>query len=339
MTTDSNNEFDSIGLLSLLLKWKKQLVIVFVSTVIISVIVSYLITPKFKSTVILFPAKTSSLSKSLLTDKVGNHNDLLELGDEEEAEQMLQILNSDEIREQICSKYNLMHHYKIKETDNFPRTKLMKEYEDNISFKRTEFQSVRIDVLDKNPDTASMIANDIAALLDSVKNRMQRERAEQALSIVKDEYEHAKKMVKSISDSLTELRKLGIHEYEVQVERYTEYYSKALLEGKANVAKELDQKMKQLAEYGSAYVELRNQLPEEQQKLSELKARFEEAKVDATRFVPHKFVVNKAFPAEKKSYPIRWLIVVVSVISSLLMAALIILAIENINEQKRKTVA
>jgi uncharacterized protein involved in exopolysaccharide biosynthesis len=34
----------------------------------------------------------------------------------------------------------------------------------------------------------------------------------------------------------------------------------------------------------------------------------------------HKFIVEKAYPAEKKAYPIRWLIVVLSTFSAVLLA-------------------
>ena len=39
--------------------------------------------------------------------------DILEFGKEEEAEQMLQVLYSDEIRDKVISKFNLMEHYDI----------------------------------------------------------------------------------------------------------------------------------------------------------------------------------------------------------------------------------
>jgi hypothetical protein len=42
--------------------------------------------------------------------------------------------------------------------------------------------------------------------------------------------------------------------------------------------------------------------------------------VDATQSLPHKFVINTAYKAERKSYPIRWLIVVVSTFSVILLA-------------------
>ena len=54
-----------------------------------------------------------------------------------------------------------------------------------------------------------------------------------------------------------------------------------------------------------------------------MKAKYEEAKVDATESLPHTFVINTAYKAEKKTYPIRWLIVVVSTIASLFLAVIL----------------
>ena len=50
-----------------------------------------------------------------------------------------------------------------------------------------------------------------------------------------------------------------------------------------------------------------------------MKSKYEEAKVDATEFIPHKFVVTSAFKAERKSYPVRWIIVVVTLLSTFLL--------------------
>jgi len=53
--------------------------------------------------------------------------------------------------------------------------------------------------------------------------------------------------------------------------------------------------------------------------------------------------VSTAFPAEKKSYPVRWVIVVVSTFATLLAAIIAILLLENIrqirNEVKEGPVA
>ena len=334
MTNENQYNFDSTGMINFLYQWRKQIITLSIIAAIVSAIVSLIIEEKYKSTVIIFPASTNSVSKALISQNVTGKHDVMEFGEEEEAEQLLQVLNSDEIRDSIISKYNLMTHYDIDPDGKYKLTKLMKAYENNISFKRTKFQSVRIDVLDKSRDTAAFIANDISALLDSAMTRMEHERAIQALNIVKKEYNDLHEYILSMEDSMTVLRKLGVHEYEVQIEMYTKAYSEALAEGRKSAAKSLEEKLNILAEYGSAYVSLRNKIEYETEKMSLLRGKLKEAEVDATTTLPHKFVVNKAFPAEKKSYPIRWLIVVVSTLSTFLMTIVSIIALDSFKKLK-----
>ena len=90
---------------------------------------------------------------------------------------MLQILESGNIRSKIVSKYDLLHHYEIDLNGKYVNTDLNKTYYENISFKRNNNGAVIITVMDKSPDTAALIANDIASLYDSTKNAMIHERA------------------------------------------------------------------------------------------------------------------------------------------------------------------
>src|SRR5574338_1376577 len=110
---------ESTSLLFLLVRWRKPLAIVMLSTLIAAFIFSgpSFIEPKYKSTVILFPSATNSISKAILEDSYSEKQDILAFGEEEQAEQMLQILNSDEIREAIIKKFDLFTHYKIESTD------------------------------------------------------------------------------------------------------------------------------------------------------------------------------------------------------------------------------
>ncbi|HCT71742.1 MAG TPA: hypothetical protein DF409_12895 [Bacteroidales bacterium] len=70
-------------------------------------------------------------------------------------------------------------------------------------------------------------------------------------------------------------------------------------------------------------------LEHEKKQLSYLKARYEEAKVDATETLPQKFVVESAYKAEKKSYPVRWIIVLVSTLAAFLISVIVIITIEK----------
>jgi uncharacterized protein involved in exopolysaccharide biosynthesis len=335
-STENGLDFDSSNLILFVVRWKKPLLILSLAAAVLSAIFSapMFIAPKFESTVIMFPTSTASISKSLLAKNNASKEDLLSFGEEEQAEQLIQILNSDEIRSRVVQKYDLMNHYEIDTADRYKQTKLFTEYEGNITYKRTEFQSVKIDVLDTDRFLAAKIANNIAALVDSVKNRMQKERAFKAMRITEAEYLEMKEYVSVFEDSLNSMRRMGINDYESMSERFNEYYAKAILENKTEAAEKLEEKLKILSQYGGAYVSIRDMLEHEKEQLSHLRAKYQEARVDAEQTLPHKFIVNNAFPAEKKSYPIRWLIVLVSTVSTFIMALLVIIGYENITKVK-----
>lgn len=332
----SGSLFDSTNLVIFLWQKRKQILIATLIAAVASIIFSseFFIKPKFKSAVILFPTTNSSISKSLLSENQFEKENILQFGEEEQVEQMLQILNSDEIRERVIEKFNLIDHYRIDKNSDYPMTKLNKKFEENISFNRTEYLSVRIDVLDEDPKLAAVIANEIAALLDTVKTRMQHERARQALSIVEKEYRDFERYLQAREDTLNKLRALGVLDYASQVERLSEAYGKALLANNNNAVKTINEQMAILAKYGGLSMAIEQDMEHDRKNLSMLKTKYEEARVDATDKIPHKFVVNLAKPAEKKTYPIRWLIVVVSTISTFLLAIVVVLILENIRRMR-----
>jgi uncharacterized protein involved in exopolysaccharide biosynthesis len=331
-----NNDFNSANFIMFLYKWRKILLIIGGIAIGASILFSssFFITPKYKSTVIMFPTSTNSISKALMSDNYGGKQDILEFGAEEQAEQLLQILNSNKIRARVIQKYNLLEHYEINSDSKYKNTQLFKEYEDNISFRRTEFMAVEIEVLDKDPQTAADIANDISALLDSTKNAMQKERAIKGFKIVETEYNKLKSEINEMEDSLTALRKMGVNDYETQAEAYNTQLAIALSHDNISGAHALEEKLKTISQYGGAYVSLRDELENDKKQLSQLKTKFEEAKVDAEQVLPCKFIVNSAYKAEKKSYPIRWLIVLVSTISALMLGMIVIVVIDNIKRKK-----
>jgi len=336
MAQGENNQvnFNTTNFIFFLYKWRKHLLIIGFTAAILSGGLSFLITPKFKSTVILFPTSTNAISKALLSDNSGGKQDILEFGEEAQSEQLLQILNSNEIRSRVVKKFNLMKHYDIDPQSSYKNTKLFQEFSDNISYKRTEFMAVEITVLDKDPQMAADISNYISDQLDSVKNKMQKERAFKAFKIVETEYKKLINDVKVMEDSLTVLRKLGINDYETQAEAYNTQLAIALSKNNKEAVKAIEERLKLLGDYGSAYVSLRNELDLEKKQLSTIKSKYEEAKVDAQEELPAKFVVERGYKAERKSTPVRWIIVLVSSLSALLLAILILIIIENFSKKK-----
>jgi capsular polysaccharide biosynthesis protein len=333
-------DFNSTNLLLFLWHWRKTLIIVVLSAIVLSAVFSskYFITPKYKSSVIMFPVSTNSISKALISSNTNGKQDIMEFGAEEQAEQMLQILYSSKIKQRVISKYHLFDHYDIDSNSSTKMTDLYKEFESNITFKRTEFMAVEVTVLDKDPQMAADIANNISDLVDTVKNEIQKERAIEGYKITEREYNSLLNEMKITDDSLFKLRTLGITDYESQAERFNQQYAIALANGNMQGAKRIKQQLDTLAKYGGGYVALSQVYESQVKQLAELKAKYNEAKVDAQQNLPQKFMVERAYKAEKKSYPVRWLLVLVTTFSAFILAVLSIIIIQTIRNYDIKPI-
>jgi hypothetical protein len=316
--------------------WGKKipLIIVFIIAAIGSIIISYQITPLYKSEVVMFAEPEAFVSKYLFSYTYTGRKGMLSFGEEEETEWLLQVLNSNQIRDRIIEKYDLMTHYDIDPNHKYRRTLLYKAYNGNVSFRRTKYLSVVISVLDKDPIIAANIANDIANLIDTIMNNIILERALIGFRLVDEQLKDLHKQIRVYEDSLTILNKLGINHYEAQSERLVEAYAYALKEGNMDGAKRLEKQLANLSKYGSAYVSIRDQLIHYKQQLYLLNSKYIEAKVEAEQVLPHKFVVDYAFPADRKTYPKKSIIVLTSTIASVILAFIILLIIDIIRKNK-----
>jgi len=341
MKEDNNSKeltFENTNFLFFLFKWRKLLIIIGIAAIVVSSVVSLLIKNKYVSTVILFPSSSNTISKALVSSQYGVNDDIMAFGEEEQAEQMLQILNSNEIRQRIIEKFNLLEHYDINPDSKYKNTKLYKMYNENISFNRTEYMAVEIKVIDTDPQMAADIANEIANLYDTVKTNLHKQRSLEGFKIVENAYMELAAEVARKEDSLSVLRGKGVQDYESQAERLNEGLVREIGKGNQHGVNEIQRRLDTLAKYGSAYVSLRDDLEHEKKQLSDLRAKYEEAKIDAESSLPQKFVVDYAYKAEKKTYPVRWLIVVLSTFSTLLTTIILIILFENFKKFKKLSV-
>lgn len=279
----------------------------------------------------MFPASSSSVSKSLLDEQSVKGQDITAFGEDDQAEQLLQILNSNKIRDRVVKQFDLMRHYDIDSTSDHKFSLLFREYENNITFRRTEYMAVQISVYDTDPQLAADIANTIAALLDSTKNDMMRQRSVKGFMVVEAEYHAMKADKDKIVDSLISLGKLGVNDFEYQSQVYNQQYAISVMNGNRAAQAALQKKLDVLGQYGGIYLSLKNALEFKTEQLILLETKYKQAKVDAEENLPQKFVVSDAYKAERKSYPIRWLIVLVSTVSALFTTIIIIMISEKIS--------
>ncbi len=334
---NQNNAFDFnfVDVVSLIWKNRKPLIIIVLIAAILSAIFSgpYFIKPKYESEVVFYPTTINSIGNALFTDLTQRQSDPLAFGEEEEAENALQLLNSSALQGRIVDNFDLMNHYEIDQEGGSPQTDLGRIMNSNIQFSRTRHLAVAISVRDHDPVKAAEIANGIGAIYDSVKTEIQRQVSLEALKIVESEYKGKEEEVWELRKRLQELGKKGITNYEEQSRAIAEELYKV----DANSAKgrRLQAVQDKLAGYAGEFTFLNETLILELESLSKLRKRYEKAKVDVEKTVPQKFILTEASPAEKKAYPVRWLIVVLVTGAVGFFAAVILLIMNQLSLRKK----
>lgn len=318
---DINNSSEQ--LLIKIIKWRKPIMIASIAAFIISTTVAFLLAPQYKSVATIFPTRSFSVSKLLIEQNIGNQEDYMQIGDEDDAEKLLQILNSDQLKNVVAEKFNLWQRWKI-EKDKYAEHFLKLKWDNMVRYKRTDFNSIKIEVYDYTANGAAEVANYITDVVDLIKESMTKEVATQAYNVVKEEYENTIARMNELEDSLQILRQFGILDYKNDVEAYTKSYAKALEKGNNNGSKALEEKLNVLKKYGGAYNQISENLRKYRFKFPVIKAKYDEAQVNLNKSLPFKFVVDKATPNEYKARPVRWLIILISTASAFLLTIIVL---------------
>lgn len=345
---------EDAGLLLLvkhIIKWRLPIAIVTGLAITAAIVLTMpsIYHPKFESTATFYPASSVSVSKAVLAEDHSGRQDALKFGEEEEAEQLMQILESDVITNTIIGKYDLMKRYRIEDGD---ATDLTRKYFSNVSFNRNEHMAIEVSVLDEDPKIAAKMCRDIMELMDSVKTSIVMQRANEALQIVSDAYYAKEKEIKLLEQQLAKFGEMGIINYEEQAAALSEALDKAKSDyyrelgnnsGNESHAKVKAMKARledvqadynNLAENGGAWLSVKEGLVLELEQFKLLKEKFEQAQVDVNTKLTYKYVTNYPTPADRKSKPVRSLIVLASMMASFLLSALFFILYETFMKHK-----
>ena len=194
------NDYDHNATLRFFKKWRKLLLWVFAIALVASIVVSMLITPRFKATATLFPTSSNRLSKAIMDYHYSL--DFMDYGIERDCEYCIQILSSESMERDVCKRFNLLEHYGINPNDPHKMFKLHEQYRGNVNVRRTEFLGVEVSVLDVDPQWAADMANFIAANYDTVCHRIHHARALNAADLMQGVCNRVGQEIKDLQDSL-----------------------------------------------------------------------------------------------------------------------------------------
>lgn len=329
--SDTHNELDTERQNLLLFIWRKRKIILILTGIaaVASVVISLLMTPMFRSTAIVFPAATSTVSFSEQRNAKASSMDF---GEEEQAEQLIQILQSSRIRNRIVQRFNLFNHYEIDNDDPNKNYKLGKAYNNHIQFVRTRYGSIEISVLDRDRKLAAEIANKIVDLIDTVKNEMVQERTIPAFEISQRKKDILQQDINSILEELDSLSKMGVVSIEGRANLFQAYNESKNASDREFFKKQIDVNQK----YGARFDGLENLRDEKLTKVAKFEDAYDQAESDAHTLFNHKFVVEPAVVADKKDKPKRMIIVLLATMGAFVFSIFALLVREKIAELKRQ---
>jgi len=310
-----NSYLQSADIFKVISDSRKPLIIVGVLAAIASAIFSgpAFIKPRYKSEAVLYPSNLSKYS------------------DESPTEQLIQLLQASDIRDSVIKAFNLYRHYDIDSVANKThRTEIFKIYDQNISISKTEYESVDIIAYDTDPVYASGIIDSMMSYMNKKARFLQREKSYEVLAMSKHRLDQKKVEMDSIEAEIQSYRdKYGILEYKTQAKEYARAYLKAIQSGSARAANESKDMLKNLETKGGEFSALSEHLWRIRGAYNDLKLEYETYLNDVTKELTYANIITYPVPADKKSYPIRWLIVVVSVSCALFLSFLVLLYLDS----------
>jgi uncharacterized protein involved in exopolysaccharide biosynthesis len=127
---------------------------------------------------------------------------------------------------------------------------------------------------------------------------------------------------------MSELGAKGVYNVEEQSKAITE------LIGKNGMNENIRKQQNNLAMFGAESQSLYSTLDLQVEQLNELKKKLDQAKIDVEGNLSNVFILQNASPAERKSYPIRYLIVIGSILGSFVLACIVLLFVEKFRAEK-----
>lgn len=292
--------FDNTPILKAIFKFKWHIIAITILAAALGAFFSgpNFITPKYKSEAVVYP------------------NGRAEFSDETFTEQMLQVMDSQEILDSVAEAFDLMQHYKIDNDYQFAKTALIGEYRDRVSISKTPYDAVKIKVLDEDPEIACAMVNEIIRLYNVKFSEIHKSKKWENARMYEKNLARKYNFIDSLKRDLAQIANNGnmINYLYLSKGNSIAYFS----EGENNNAEDIANAI--------ALVEL---IASETAAYSEIKIEYEREIRQADGDITYLNVVSKPFVAEKKSYPVRWIIVALCGISAFLLSVLSVITIET----------
>jgi hypothetical protein len=304
--------FKSKSLIQIFVHWKVHLVAIVVIATVLGAFFSssIFITPLFKSFAVLYPSNISAYA------------------DESLSEQMMQVLQSKEIQDSLIDKFDLWRHYDIDKSYEYHVSTMVWEYSKNVKISKTPYDAVTIEVWDKDPKIACDMVNEMMHQYNLKLRGLHKEKFAEVVNNYRTVTNYKRQELDSLQQKAKDLgTQYGLLDYPNQTREVMRAYLSG--GGSGSRGTEVNRLKKNLEEKGGEREMVSNLMIAITKDYSAFKLDYDRAVLDMNRNYTYVNVLNKPFPADKKGYPVRWVIVLFSALASLFIAIIVIGLIEN----------
>ncbi|HRP00511.1 MAG TPA: hypothetical protein PLN54_13830 [Flavobacteriales bacterium] len=306
-----SSEVNFQGFLPVLQRNWRVFVVVGITAAALSGILSgpTFIKPRYMSTATVYPVNLNSYSIETRTD------------------QLLQLLESNSIRDSLIKRFDLARVYEVDTTANGGYFALYNEFNDRVEITKTRYESVLIEIVDEDPVRARDLVNGMLEQVNLLARRLQREKSKEVLRIAERALAHERHKLDSVETILDSLRRTsGLLNYDAQAKELTKGYVRMLSTGASQSQKDAVLGMiRDLEEKGGQFRQLTELSDLFRGNYDRLLTEYEKVVNDVTKELTYTNTVVYPEVSDKKVYPVRWVIVSSVTFSALFLCFVLLL--------------
>ncbi len=308
MKEKNSVEFTDIG--RVIWRFRQHFILTAIVAGVLGLVVAFLLPVYYQSTATIYPAAISYVESTDLVYRRGNVN---ELGDTEQAEQILEMFSSQDFKNKIIGKAGLFEHYNIDPDGKEARFKIHQKYRELIQAERNRYNAVKISVQDREPAKAAEIVNLIIDELDRFRNQIISRRIRthyRTIEKSKDSLQHAMAVW---TDSLLTLQEQGVVSQEERA---------ALLESLGNVrgnSAEIKRRIDANIRYGAQYDIVERHVESVQGQITTMNKIRTQLQTNLSPDASQQFIFEHGHVADKKHAPKRLYVVLGAIGFSLIV--------------------
>jgi capsule polysaccharide export protein KpsE/RkpR len=298
------DSLNSLNILEIISKRIKTLALLVIAAAVISFGVSFLLKEKYKSTAVVYPVN------------------MYQNSDESNSEQLLQYLLSEDVKNKLAKEFNLYGRYGIDTlTAKGGKALFSYMYQENFSISPTLYESIEISVKDEDPFMAKKMNERLIQLTNQLIQYNKTTVINQYLNNAKHVLKASEAEMDSLSKMISSIRK----EYNIVDESSQgKYLSKEIAKG-GNLSESLQKQATGIKEKSAELKILNGKIKSALGAYTEMKTQYDKYLMDAQGNIDFILYVSKPNLPDKRCYPVRWIIVLVSSLSAFLLGTVIII--------------